>query len=204
MDLFKIFRSRPLIRDSRALADFIDANAAFLVQKGMYEYSRARAGHYAKVLFSEAAFKEAVDESRWRAFPLGLAMVAEVVENALYPHWHGHRTEGLESLERLVLSIFDRYAASSSLGPDTWIGLRGELQRRLQRFSLHGPKRAFDVAEPLAEEYFNLMPIHEKLRGRDFSTLRNYMRVTLCNIHDEFIKRMDARALASALQGQAT
>ena len=204
MDLFKIFRSRPLIGDSRALADFIDANAAFLVQKGMYEYSRARAGHYAKVLFSEPAFKEAVDESRWRAFPLGLAMVAEVVENALYAHWRGARAEGLQALEQLVLSVFDRYTAPPQLGRDAWSNLRNELQHRLQRFSLHGPKHAFDVAEPLAEDYFNLMPIHEKLRGRDFWTLRNYLRVTLCNIHDEFTKRADAPALASMLQRPIT
>ena len=39
------------------------------------------------------------------------------------------------------------------------------------------------------------MPIHEKLRGRDFPTIRNYLRVTLCNIHDELTKRMDAPAL---------
>ncbi len=45
------------------------------------------------------------------------------------------------------------------------------------------------------------MPIHEKLRGSDFPTIRNYLRVTLCNIHDEFTKRLDAAAVAAALRG---
>ena len=49
----KLFRPRPPIRDREALADFIDSQSAFIVQKGIYEYSRARAGHYAKVLFAE-------------------------------------------------------------------------------------------------------------------------------------------------------
>ena len=54
MKLFdKLFRPRPPIWDLEALADFIDAQSAFIVQKGIYEYSRARAGHYAKVLFAE-------------------------------------------------------------------------------------------------------------------------------------------------------
>ena len=53
------------------------------MQKGIYEYSRARAGHYAKVLFREPEFQAAVEESRWRAYPLGLAMVAELVEGVL-------------------------------------------------------------------------------------------------------------------------
>ena len=53
MGLLDMFRRAPPIRDGQSLADFIDRNAAFVVQKGIYEYSRARAGHYAKVLFRE-------------------------------------------------------------------------------------------------------------------------------------------------------
>jgi hypothetical protein len=44
LDIFR-FRRRPPIHDLDELALFIDENAAFLVQKGIYEYSRARAGH---------------------------------------------------------------------------------------------------------------------------------------------------------------
>ena len=68
-----------------ALADFIDAQSAFIVQKGIYEYSRARAGHYAKVLFAEQEFPTSVERARWQAFPLGLAMVGEMVEGVLHP-----------------------------------------------------------------------------------------------------------------------
>src|SRR5712691_428992 len=63
--LFGMLRRKPAIRDAGELSDFIDENAAFLVQKGIYEYSRARAGHYAKILFAEQAFLKAVEESRW-------------------------------------------------------------------------------------------------------------------------------------------
>jgi len=43
------------------------------------------------------------------------------------------------------------------------------------------------------------MPIHKQLRGRDFSTTHNYLRVTMCNIHDELSDRMDAAALVKSL-----
>ncbi len=172
---------------------------AFLVQKGIYEYARARAGHYAKVLFAESGFQDAVEQSRWRAYPLGLAMVAELVEGVLRPHG-ADRHRQLEALSGLVLSVFDRYPVPASLGEQAWSEARAELARRLQLIGLHAPKRAFDICEPWAETYFDLMPIHEKLRGRDFPTTRNYLRVTLCNIHDEFTKRMDAAALAVALR----
>ncbi len=56
-----------------------------------------------------------------------------------------------------------------------------------------------DIPEPLAKTYFDLMPIHEKLRGRDFPTTHNYLKVTMCNIHAELTRRMDAAALSQLL-----
>jgi hypothetical protein len=87
----------------------------------------------------------------------------------------------------------------AALGEAEWCELRAELARRLQLIGLHVPKRVIDIPEQLAQAYFDMMPIHEKLRGRDFHTTRNYLRVALCNIHDEFAGRIDAPALARAL-----
>ena len=84
--LFGMFRRKPPIRDARELSDFIDENAAFLAQKGIYEYSSAWAGHYAKVLFAEKTFSKGVEESCWRAYPLGLAVVTEMTEGVLRPY----------------------------------------------------------------------------------------------------------------------
>jgi len=49
--------------------------------------------------------------------------------------------------------------------------------------ALHPPKRAINISEPLAETYFNLMLIHEKLRARfpDAAQL-SCLQVTLRNI----------------------
>jgi len=198
---FDFFRRPPPIRDREGLADFIDRNAAFLTQKGIYEYSRARAGHYAKVLFAESSFENAVEQARWRAYPLGLVMVGELVEGVLRPY--AARESGqLAALSDLVLSIFDGYPVPAALGREEWLELRAELVRGLALIGLHPPKRAMDIPLVFAESYFRLMPIHEKLRGSDAPTIRNYLRVTLCNIHDEFSRRADAPALASALHRQ--
>ena len=43
------------------------------------------------------------------------------------------------------------------------------------------------------------MPIHEKLRGRDFETTKNYLRVTMTHVHDELTNRLDAPATAKSL-----
>jgi hypothetical protein len=196
-----LFRAPAPIRDAQGLADFIDQHAAFLMQKGIYEYSRARAGHYAKVLFRESGFQTAVEESRWRAYPLGLAMVAELVEGVLRPHCADRHMQ-LDALSALVLAVFDRYPVPPALGAEAWRAARAELARRLQLIGLHAPKRAFEICEPWTDTYFNLMPIYEKLRRPDYPTIRNYLRVTLCNIHDEFTKRLDATAVAAALRAE--
>lgn len=200
MGLLDYFRRPPPIRDASALADFIDRHSAFLAQKGIYEYSRARAGHYAKVLFNEEEFQTAVDQSRWRAFPLGLALVTELVEGVLGPQV-ADRTKLLAALQALALAIFDRYSVPAALGEQAWSEQRDELVRRLQMIGMHPPKRAIDIAIPWAETYFDMMPIHERLRGRDYPAIRNYLRVTLANIHDELIKRIDAPAVLEALDG---
>lgn len=199
MALFDIFRRKDPVRDIRELADFIDENSAFLVQKAIYEYSRARAGHYAKVLFAEPEFHAAVEQSRWRSYPLGLAMVGELAEGVLRSHAGGDWRRNFDALVVIVLSVFDRYPVPDPLGEAVWRELRTDLERRLQLIGLHPPKRAIDIPEPYAQLYFDLMPIHEKLRGRDFPTTHNYLKVTLCNMHDELTRRMDAGAVAALL-----
>lgn len=203
MGLLDFLRRKPPIRDAAAVGTFVDENAAFLIQKGIYEYSRARAGHYSKVLFNEPTFHVAVEVARWRAYPLGLAMVAEAVEGALHERIGGDRAALLRALSDQVLAMFDRYPTPQALSVDEWRNLRSELSRRLQLIGMHPPKRVIDIPEQWVQTYFDLMPIHEKLRGRDFPTTRNYLRAQICNIHDEFVKRLDAAAVAQTLTVRA-
>ena len=198
MGFLDIFRRPTSIRTRVELADFIDQNAAFLVQKGIYEYARARAGVYAKILFTEAAFLELIEECRWRAYPLGLAMIGEMVEGVLRPDADNRQT-ALNEVSPMVLEVFDRYPRPARLSATEWSAAREQLIYRLQLISLHPPKLAKDIPEPYAEGYFALMPIHEKLRAMDYSSVRAYLKVSLCNIHDVFVGRLDARAVTEAL-----
>jgi hypothetical protein len=193
------FGRRPAIEDARALADFIDTRAAFLMQKGIYEYSRARAGHYAKVLFSEPDFARAVELARWSAYPLGLAMVGEMAEGVLRSYAGDRRRTAVDQLTKLVLSIFDRYPVPESIGATAWRALRDELERHLDLVGGHAPKPVSYIPEPLAEKYFNLMPIHEMLRGRDLLTTSNYLRVNLCHMHEELENRLNGPAVMAEL-----
>jgi hypothetical protein len=204
MNLKKIYelviRPWPPITHLGELADFIDEQSAFISQKGIYEYSRARAGHYAKVLFKEPEFIEVVDRARWRAYPLGLAMVAELVEGVLRPQASDDRLRQLGALRALTLSVFDRYPVPTTLSEADWRAQRSELARRLEHIGLHAPKFAKDIPAPFAKDYFDLMPIHKKLKMNEAPTIHNYLRVTMCNIHEELSKRVDAVAVSEQLR----
>jgi hypothetical protein len=191
---------QPPVTDLQSLATFIDEHSAFLVQKGLYEYSRARAGHYAKVLFAEREFLDRLEASRWRAYPLGLAMVGEVVEGMFRRHAGEDMAQHLGRLRAFVLSVFDRYPIPDSLGEGVWRDVRAELAERLQLLGLHPPKRVIDIPEPYARTYWDLMPIHKEIRSSDFPTTLSYLKITLCNIHDELTRRADLAALARQLR----
>jgi hypothetical protein len=127
-------------------------------------------------------------------------MVVELVEGILRRQTGADRWQAAGALNEIALSVFDRYPVPGPLGEAAWSEARAELARRLKLIGLHPVKFAKDIPEPYAQAYFDLLPIHEQLRGRDFPTTRNYLRVTLINIHDEFSKRADVPALANALR----
>ena len=46
------------------------------------------------------------------------------------------------------------------------------------------------------------MPIKKEVRSADFPTTRSYLKITLCNVHDEFMNRSDVQAIAAQLQSR--
>jgi len=197
-----LFAGAPRIEDAKMLADFIDSQSAFLVQKGIYEYSRARAGHYSKVLFKEQVFVDALDRSRWSAYPLGLAMVGELVEGVLRPY-AGHDPDGqCDALRQLVLSVFDRYPVPTVLDAPAWREARRELSRRLELVGLNPSKRAFEIADPHVKAYFDLLPINETLKRSELPTIHGYLRATLCNVHEELTSRIHAPAVVASVRAR--
>jgi len=194
------FRRKPPISDAGDLADFIDAQSAFLIQKGMYEYARARSGPYSKVMMNEPEFIEAANRSRWQGYPLGLAMVGEMVEGVLAPQAGGDRRALLDPLIGLVLSVFDRYPVPPLLTDEEWGNARAELALHLERLSTHPPKRVIDIPAPFVDRVFSLMPIHKELLSDDAPTSRGFLQLNLVHMQEELIRRMDVPAMVARLR----
>jgi hypothetical protein len=199
MGIFDFFRREPAVASRDALVDFLDRQAAFLAQKGMFEYSRARAGPYGNILFDEKSFLDELEKSRWLAFPVTLAIVTEAVEGVLRPA-AGARSEAvLQGINAAALAVFDRYPVPAALEAEAWAELRRALERDLALVQMHSVKRVMDVPERFVERYIAAMPIHEKLREKDGPTIHNFLKANLCNVHEVFVQRADVPALVALL-----
>lgn len=196
-----LLRRKPRLDTPQQLADFIDEQAAFLVQKGIYDYSRARTGHYSKVMLADAGFQTALNRARWRAFPLGLAMISETVEALLAARGRGDRRSALDPLITLVLSVYDRYPRPAELTDEEWAAGRADLALHLERLSTHPPKRVIDIPVPFAERYFAMMPFDKPFLTADAPTARGFMQLQLIKVQEELMNRMDADAMLKQLSG---
>jgi hypothetical protein len=182
------FRRPPPIADRNALADFLDSRAAFLSQKSIFDYARGRAGPYFTMIMKEKVFQELVEIARWKNYPYGLSIVAEMVHGVLLPEVH-QRLPLVAALRETALHAFDRYPAPEALGAEVWGEERKALALRCDQIGLHPPKPVMDIPIPFAQVYFDNMPIHERLREQDFELIRNQLRVNLLSMHRDFTKR---------------
>lgn len=195
-----LLRRKPRITTPGDLAEFIDRQAAFLIQKGIYDYTRARSGHYSKVMLADKGFQGALNRSRWLAFPLGLAMVGETVESVLAPHTDGDRRAALDPLIRLVLSVYDKYPQPPELNDAEWESGRTDLALHLERLSTHPPKRIIDIPVPFAERYFAMMPFDKSFLTPDAPTARGFMQLQLLAVVEELNERLSAPDMVGELR----
>ena len=199
MGFFDMFRRGQPVATRTELTDFIDAQAAFLAQKGMYEYSRARAGVFGNILFDDKGFLTALERSRWFAYAVTLGMVAEAVEGELRPAAGPQADAVRDAIHAATLEAFDRYPPPASVEPGAWDELRATLDRDLKLMGLHPVKRVMDVPARFVDRYLSAMPIHEKLRAKDDVAIHNFLKTNLCHAHEAFTKRANVPALLGAL-----
>jgi hypothetical protein len=192
-------KRRAPIATRDGLDDFLDANGAYLVQRCLYEYARGAAAYSWQPLMEEPIFRTAMARSRWLAYPLGLAAVAEVAEGVLRPAAGARAAALLDAMERACARVLDRQEPAAEVDSAEWQAAREDVARRVARVQLAPPRPVRNVAGSIATEVFHLIPIVEQVRGKDPYMAKNNLAVALIAIHTEFVERADAPALMSAL-----
>jgi hypothetical protein len=172
------FRALPPIDTRDKLIEFLDTRSAFLIQKNIFDYARARSGPYFKVMVSEPEFQRAVEIARWSGYPVGLAALAEIVRGVLFAN-----------ADRKALNDA---VSSAALARETLI-------LRLSQINMHPPKFVKDIILPYSQLLYDSQPIHEQMRKSDFGMIESQLRVNLINMHDQFEKAVNTPALLSDL-----
>ena len=168
MALFGLFRRKSPISDPKELADFIDEQAS-------------------------SSLHEGIEASQWQVYPLGLAMMGELIDGILRPQ-AGAQTRALadETID-LVLGVLDRHPVPSEIGQKAWGDARSELAQRLDQISTQPPKSAADIPAQYVKRYMKTMP------GKDQNATLDMLRANLVKAQHELEERIDAAAVAKAL-----
>lgn len=200
MSLFRQWFQKPEpIASIEALEDFLDANAAFVAQRFLFEYARALAGYAWQPLMGEEGFKAAMERSRWLAYPLAMALVAELVEGVLRFAAKGRMPELPRAIDAAAQAALARHTPPASIEAATWELARARLSLHIGALQATPPLAIKDIAKPFAEEMLGLLPIHPRLGGRDPYVARNNLAVGLLKVHEDFLARADQPALIRAL-----
>jgi hypothetical protein len=199
MGLLDWFKRSPPIAHRAELVEFLDTRAAFLVQKSIYDFAHACAGMSFARLMQEPTFIEAMDQSRWRSYPLGLSVIAETVHGVLRPAAASGAMPLAEALRETAFDAFDQYPVPAMLDAETWTGEREELGRRVIGIALHGPKAVKDIPFAVSEQLYKNLPIHTEIRGDDREIVINHLRTNLILIYEDFSRRADVEGLVLGL-----
>lgn len=201
LDLF--FRKAAPIVDPAALAGFLDQRAAFMAQKGVYEYSRARSGVLSSKLFKEPAFRAALEEARWRNYPYCLQSAALMAEHALRGPAGAEAAAMRNGLIAVVGEVCLRYPTPPALQSGFWPEAAAQIARRIELAGLAAPHAIKDIPHEIGDKFLANLPIHASLRTHDRELVTNNLRVNLCRAYEEFLAAAALPALARALAAAA-
>ena len=194
------FRTPP-IATIDSLEAFLDSRAAFMAQKCVVEYCRARSGVLSMKLFKEPAFRAALHHSRWTTYALVYCDIAEMVEGVLRPYAGGKLNRLAERLAHLAERTFASHGLPEGAPEDFWSEAVARLERRLALAQLHAPRPVRDIPKTEIEAVLASLPIHPSLRGEDFELLQNNLRINLVRIYEDFLARADRKTLGAELSG---
>ena len=194
-------KSRPPVATLDELADFLAAQTAYVSQRTVLEYCRARSGLNWDKLFREKAFIDSLEVCRWEAYAEVLAEVAELALILLRRQSPADPQLYLPGLAAAAGAALLRHPV-----PDhrpSWDAASAAIEQHLAQSVLAAPRAVHLVGFGAADAIYARLPIHPDLRPQDREMFRNSVRFALCRVFDEMTRRLDVPALAHALRGSA-
>ena len=179
------------------LADFVAAQTAYVAQRSVIEYCRARTGFNWEKLSLEQSFLDRLEVCRWEAYAIVLAEVAELALIRL-------RRDGVADPEAYLPGLVAAAHAALLRHPvpghrTSWTDAAEAIERHLARAVLAAPRPVHLVGIRSADAIFDLLPIHADLRPQDREMFRNSVRFAICGAFDAMSRCFQVPALEAAL-----
>jgi hypothetical protein len=179
------------------LADFLAAQTAYVAQRSVIEYCKARTGLNWDKLFLEQLFLERLEVCRWEAYAVVLAEVAELALIRL-------RRDGAADPEIYLPGLVAAAHAALLRHPvpghrTSWADAADSIERHLARALLAAPRPVHLLGLHSADAIFDLLPIHADLRPEDREMFQNSVRFAICGVFDAMARCFDVAALEASL-----
>ncbi|MFM2042823.1 MAG: hypothetical protein RLY86_1399 [Pseudomonadota bacterium] len=183
---------------SAALSGFLAAQSAFIAQKCVIEYCRARAGINWDKLFKEQAFVDAMEACRWEAYGAVLADVTVLAEGRLRAPAGAASARLPDRLIDLAGQALRHFGPAGNGRGEDWADVLAPLHDRLVRGQGADPLPAHAVGLVSGAAVYRLLPVHPDIRAHDRELVTNNIRFNLTQTADTMDKRF-APGLAAAV-----
>ena len=173
------------------------AQTAYVAQRTVIEYCRARVGHNWDKLFAEASFVERLEICCREGYAVVLAEVAELALIRLRRDGAADPEAYLPGVVRAAHAALLRHPVPAHRA--SWTDAADAIERHLARALMAAPRPVHLVGFQAAAAIFDLLPIHADLRQRDREMFQNSLRFAICGAFEETTRRVDVTALEAAL-----
>ena len=197
--IFNIARGTPPIATRGDLVDFLDSRGAFLVQKNIMDYARGRSGPHFTALMKEADFNEALTQSRWSLYPLGVTMVTEMLDSFVRAAGYG-----VGGFAELAAEAFDRQTPPPSIDAERWMAARAALIAQTEQMPARAAKPVKDIPLAYSQAVFDALPFHDARKANDFALVQANLRSNLLAMHENLAARISPAHMVALLAGGDT
>jgi hypothetical protein len=194
-------RSRPPVATLDELAEFLAAQTAYVAQRTVLDYCRARTGLNWEKIYREQPFIDSLEVCRWDAYVEVLAEVAELAVTVLRRQSPADPQAYLGGVAAAARTALLRHPVPGHR--TSWDAAFDQVEQHLAQSLLVAPRAVHLAGVGAADAIYAQLPIHPDLRPQDRDMFRNSMRFALCRVFDEMTRRFDVPALADALRGSA-
>jgi hypothetical protein len=187
----------PPVMAANELADFLGAQTAYIAQRSVIEYCRARTGLNWDKLFAEPSFLDRLEVCRWEAYAVVLAEVAELALIRLRRQGAAAPATYLPGLVQTAHAALLRHPVPAHR--TSWTDAADAIERHLAQALMAAPRPVHLLGVYSADVIFDLLPIHADLRRHDRVMFQNSVRFAICGAFDEMTRRLDVPALEASL-----